>query len=106
MKVTHMKSIIQSMYEEIAVLRKQLEQEREEKEKYSSMAEEFASKVHHVRRSKDKHYIPQHQKRRSHVPSSSGSYSNDFSDFFNRTGWQDGTCATKLRHGDKGRDRE
>jgi hypothetical protein len=74
------------MYGEITMLRRELEFEKVEREKYSSIAEEFASKVRHVRSSKEKHYIPHHQKRNSHVPSST-TYVSEFNDFFNKTGW-------------------
>lgn len=69
------------------------------------MVEEFASKVHHVRKSKskEKHYIPHHQKRNSHVPSSN-SCANDINDFFNKTGWQD--TAKLHRDFERTRDRE
>jgi hypothetical protein len=62
------------------------------------MADEFVSKVHHVRTSsREKHYIPHHQKRNSHIPSSSSSYANDFNDYFNRTGWQEGKSNNLIR---------
>lgn len=61
------------------------------------MAEEFVTKVHHARvSSREKHYIPQHQKRNSHVPSSN-SYSNEFNDYANKTGWQDGKSNLIMR---------
>lgn len=97
--MTHMKNIIESMYGEIADLRRHLEQERQERNKYSSMMEQFASKVQNVRKSKEKHYIPHHHKRNSHIPSS-GAYQNDFDEIYDQTHWQANSTAI-LRHREK-----
>ena len=48
-------------------------------------------------KSKEKHYIPNHQKRNSHIPSTK-SFICDFDGFFNKTGFIGGKCATQIRH--------